>query len=160
MAGVLARKAAAVQCNAPAHQGMVYMYNDSNIGSCSTKSLRSLWTQNSTICTRFLSSGNVGFVVWCARLSHSIFLLKEKPRLLKQSPKTVSLSLNDAFFVDCLSSGQPTPTYWWFRNGHILPGHTTANLTVTILGASDGGLYSCTAHNSLGNASMEVEITG
>ncbi|XP_065836407.1 uncharacterized protein [Oscarella lobularis] len=99
----------------------------------------SLWTQNSTICTRFLSS--------------------EKPRLLKQSPKTVSLSLNDAFFVDCLSSGQPTPTYWWFRNGHILPGHTTANLTVTILGASDGGLYSCTAHNSLGNASMEVEIT-
>eukprot|EP00118_Oscarella_pearsei_P003466 m.14396 g.14396 ORF g.14396 m.14396 type:complete len:1094 (+) comp25728_c0_seq2:350-3631(+) len=111
-----------------------------NDGKCTTKDdcFESVWAQNSTTCSNLVSP--------------------EKPRLLNQLPEIVSLSKGDIYVVCCASSGRPTPSYWWFKDGNMISGHNQENLTVEAVTASVGGQYSCTAHNKFGNASMKVTI--
>ena len=62
----------------------------------------------------------------------------------------------DTFNVSCdLIAGTPTPVITWLRDGHLLMTSSRADVTgsqliVTSLQVDDGGVYTCTASNVVG----------
>lgn len=71
------------------------------------------------------------------------------PRILRSSPDTlVNAGSSVSFFVE--ASGQPTPTYQWFKDGGPIPGATSATLTLPLVTVADEARYSVRVANALG----------
>ena len=83
------------------------------------------------------------------------------------APQIVSLSsdvdFNIAYFGDdvtlmCSSDGGPDNNYEWSKNGVVLSGETSANLTLNFITASSGGDYTCSVNNAAGNDSASTTL--
>ncbi|XP_006142888.1 V-set and immunoglobulin domain-containing protein 1 isoform X1 [Tupaia chinensis] len=72
-----------------------------------------------------------------------------------------------AISLSCLSTlGTPSPVYYWYKveGGDIIPvkesfNPATGNLVIGNLTNFEQGYYQCTAINSLGNSSCEIDLT-
>lgn len=73
------------------------------------------------------------------------------PTILEH-PANVSGMIGDTVTFKVTASGTPSPTYVWQKNGAILPGATSAQLTLTNIQAGDAGTYTAIASNSIGSA--------
>ena len=83
------------------------------------------------------------------------------------------VAVGDTIFLTCVASGDPLPSFQWYKGGVPLMNESTStiyteeyesnNLTLSILAlcstaVNDSGTYSCQATNFVGNASFEFEI--
>jgi hypothetical protein len=58
------------------------------------------------------------------------------------------------------ASGNPVPTFQWYRDGQAIPGATNQSLTISSPGSLDAGTYRVTALNSAGSvSSSEFTLT-
>jgi endonuclease I len=55
-----------------------------------------------------------------------------------------------SFFIS--ATGQPTPTYQWFKDGIALSGGTGATFSIPLVSEADAGAYTVTAMNPIGQA--------
>lgn len=61
------------------------------------------------------------------------------------------------FFVT--ASGNPEPTYQWYKDGGLLTGEVFDTLTLTDVDANDGGTYRCKVSNAAGDVwSSEIDL--
>uniref|UniRef100_H0WU57 V-set and immunoglobulin domain-containing protein 1 n=1 Tax=Otolemur garnettii TaxID=30611 RepID=H0WU57_OTOGA len=74
--------------------------------------------------------------------------------------------LGHAIALSCLSAhGMPTPVYYWYKiqRNNIIPMKSTDPTTGTLVIGNvtnfEQGYYQCTAINSLGNSSCEIDLT-
>ena len=83
------------------------------------------------------------------------------------APQIVSLSsdvdFNIAYFGDdvtlmCSSDGGPDNNYEWSKDGVVLSGETSANLTLSFITATSGGDYICSVSNAAGNDSASTTL--
>ncbi|XP_046406550.1 Down syndrome cell adhesion molecule-like protein Dscam2 isoform X2 [Ischnura elegans] len=90
------------------------------------------------------------------------------PRLNEKSSAVIGRRGEDAV-IPCTAQGHPTPSYWWFRKmeGIFRLETVTENERRFLLGGSlvlrnvqaeDAGFYVCSANNSAGSASLEVQL--
>lgn len=93
-----------------------------------------------------------------------IFLLVLPP----SAPPSIKLLLDDPVVVNpgetvtlvcAVTGGDPPPTLMWSRlEGEELPKRSAVNdgtLTFPVLTVDDGGAYTCTASNNVGNAAKK-----
>lgn len=78
----------------------------------------------------------------------------------------ITAVVNTPISVDCVTSGIPTPTVTWTKDGEVLRnGHmvyTNGTLVIERAGVNDTGLYTCTAKNIVGedSASSSIHVIG
>jgi hypothetical protein len=61
-------------------------------------------------------------------------------------------TFSNAVFTVQASSGNPPVTYQWYRNGAIMPGRTSATLTITNATMADEGLYHVNVSDAISTA--------
>lgn len=70
----------------------------------------------------------------------------------------VSIRAGDSLRLGCQALGNPAPVYWW-RPPSRPPGSSHgAELVVPSATWADGGLYTCTASNSMGNVTLTFQV--
>ncbi|XP_074530874.1 matrix-remodeling-associated protein 5 [Halichoeres trimaculatus] len=85
----------------------------------------------------------------------------------RSSTKVLTVSYQTVL-LDCRVEGKPKPRYWWVSpHGHSLPApylggrfqvHLNGSLELRGVRKTDEGRYMCLAKNSLGEASLSVEL--
>ena len=76
------------------------------------------------------------------------------------NPLALTVERGSSFILTALAAGSPAPTYVWRRAGIAIAGATNSTLVVTNAGASNTGVYTCVATNSVGSVvSSSAAIT-
>ncbi|XP_053159063.1 contactin-6 isoform X2 [Hemicordylus capensis] len=80
-----------------------------------------------------------------------------------RSIQNAFLSLYDTLSWECKASGNPRPSYSWFKNSQPLTSEEriqieNGTLTITMLNISDSGLYQCVAENKYGSIYSNAEL--
>ncbi|XP_051512323.1 mucosa-associated lymphoid tissue lymphoma translocation protein 1-like [Myxocyprinus asiaticus] len=76
-------------------------------------------------------------------------------------PVCQTVKLGETFTLRCTALGKPTPSYQWYRNGHLLPKQTSETLRVENASADSTGSYLCAVSNALEerwSEAAEIEI--
>ncbi|XP_078598036.1 uncharacterized protein LOC144874087 [Branchiostoma floridae x Branchiostoma japonicum] len=78
---------------------------------------------------------------------------------------SANLYYQETLTLTCHGNGDPAPTYTWTRDSGALPARAVVDgsagtLTVPDATDSDGGMYTCTADNGVGTASMSIDVVG
>ncbi|XP_066557349.1 immunoglobulin superfamily DCC subclass member 4 isoform X2 [Amia ocellicauda] len=87
------------------------------------------------------------------------------PPVIFQTPETVSLSRGNTARFLCNSSGEPSPTLRWLKNGAPILSNGRVKtqspgiLLINQIGLSDAGYYQCVAENSLGTACATAKLS-
>ncbi|XP_052232986.1 uncharacterized protein LOC127845858 [Dreissena polymorpha] len=55
----------------------------------------------------------------------------------------------------CNVTGDPTPTFWWYKDTHIISDQHSMTLTISKANIDDGGSYHCVAGNLVANYSFD-----
>ncbi|XP_015751598.1 PREDICTED: roundabout homolog 3-like isoform X2 [Acropora digitifera] len=84
------------------------------------------------------------------------------PVFTKVPSTLASPSQGSNFQETCQATGYPIPRLSWVRLGMPLPAERAevkgGNLTIRNVGLSDGGLYECTASNSMGSRKARINL--
>lgn len=71
-------------------------------------------------------------------------------------PASQSVLAGSTVLLSATATGTPTPAYQWQRNGSVLPGATTATLSLSAVQPADSGNYSVVATNSAGSVASAI----
>ena len=71
-------------------------------------------------------------------------------------PASVSAAAGDAVTFSVATTGFPTPTYQWRKNGAAIAGATGATLTLRSAATSDAGRFDVVATNALGSVTSPI----
>ena len=71
------------------------------------------------------------------------------PEIIEE-PNPMQVKLFNSAEFTCSATGQPTPTYRWFKDGTELKGRFDSRLSFDQVQLSDRGFYVCQAYNSIG----------
>jgi hypothetical protein len=66
------------------------------------------------------------------------------------------LSLGSSVTITSVATGNPTPTYQWFKNNAAITGATSSNLTLASVTNADAGSYTVRATNSGGSVTSSA----
>jgi hypothetical protein len=67
-------------------------------------------------------------------------------------PQSQTVTAGGSVTFTAQATGTPAPTFQWTRNGTVLPGATSASLTLSSVQTGDAGSYAVVATNSAGTA--------
>jgi hypothetical protein len=104
--------------------------------------------------------------------SHIIII--EIPRIVDHLNVAGPLVVGDSVNLSCTASGEPLPSFQWYRDDVLLMNQSSLNiydfeisepdnltgslLELNDLEVSDNGTYSCQANSIVGNASAEFNV--
>ncbi|HUF10791.1 MAG TPA: immunoglobulin domain-containing protein [Rhodothermales bacterium] len=81
------------------------------------------------------------------------------PPVFDKQPEGMNVFEGDELVLEVNSSGRPTPTFQWQKDGIDIPGATGPSLITQSAQLADAGLYRVVASNSVGTAvSEEVQV--
>ena len=76
------------------------------------------------------------------------------------SPGPVSSGTDLTLYCSADDPTQSVLTFLWLKDGTLITGGVSPNLTLTEVGPTDGGNYTCQVSNKVGQASVTVEVLG
>ena len=98
-------------------------------------------------------------------------IITEIPRIVDYTNVTGPLAVGDTKNLSCTASGEPLPTFQWYRDYELLTNQSlsttyefkSSNFTQSVLeirdvAITDNGTYICQANNIAGNASVELKV--
>lgn len=135
-----------------------------------------LWTVVATVAaptTTFVDSGLTASTVYVYRLkatgrgsasaySSTRNVTPQPPSrpAFSQQPQSQTVLAGTAVTLSFTVTGNPVPTFQWYRNGVPIEGATSATLRLTAASVLDGGVYKAVATNSEGSVtSNEFTLT-
>ncbi|HEY3270082.1 MAG TPA: immunoglobulin domain-containing protein [Geothrix sp.] len=89
--------------------------------------------------------------------SAAILTVQSTPAFTLQPAGTTVTAGATATFT-AAATGNPAPSYQWYRGSTLLPGQTSAALTLAATTLADAGSYTVTATNSLGTATSNAAV--
>ena len=60
--------------------------------------------------------------------------------------------------LTCTATGNPPPTYQWYKDGEAIKGETRSYLYIAELLPGERGNYTCVASNSRGSSSEDAKV--
>jgi alpha-tubulin suppressor-like RCC1 family protein len=78
----------------------------------------------------------------------AILTVNYAPSITTQ-PLSQTLYLNQTTTFTVVSTGNPVPTYQWYKNGAVITGATNASYTISSPGISDSGKYTVAVMNNV-----------
>jgi len=75
-----------------------------------------------------------------------------------QQPESVSVHKGDAVLLSCLAVGLPPPQYHWVKNGLLIAGNNTQQLTLCNVDLDSAGEYYCIAKNIVGETRSQTAV--
>ena len=70
-----------------------------------------------------------------------------------------TLMSGETLTLTCNATGDPKPSFWWFKDEEHLPGQLSEVLTLKDVSSNASGLYYCIAGNVVANITFnETEI--
>ena len=76
--------------------------------------------------------------------------------MLVEGPMNITeATLLAGFNITCQATGNPEPTYFWYKDNILSYSDTGSELVVTEAQPSDRGFYYCEARNEEGNTTSE-----
>ena len=99
-----------------------------------------------------------------ATATSSVMVTVHVPPSLTATMETVISLLGQSAELECVAMGNPPPVISWSRGPQTLPGsdqrlsQLSGLLRVTMVTLDDEGVYTCTAVNSVGEASSNVQL--
>ena len=98
-------------------------------------------------------------------------IITEIPRIVDYTNVTGPLAVGDTKNISCTASGEPLPTFQWYRDNELLTNQSllttyefkSSNFTQSVLeirdvAITDGGTYTCQVNSIAGNASVELTV--
>ena len=83
-----------------------------------------------------------------------------EPPVIVAPPMDTSTSLANALNLTCGATGNPPPTYRWYRDGELLPGEVLPYFYIGETTPEDRGYYHCEVMNSIDrDQSMPALVT-
>ena len=79
-----------------------------------------------------------------------LFNCTDAPKNVIAEVTASDINENQMLTFSCSARGRPYPNFQWFHNGLLVS--TQAQWTIPSITYSQGGNYSCTAHNTYGKA--------
>nr|XP_039250447.1 uncharacterized protein LOC120328109 isoform X1 [Styela clava] len=84
-------------------------------------------------------------------------IAENEPSIVVQPEESINVFEGSSVTLNCQATGEPKPTYKWFKNGspvsidkHIEEYSTIGSLTINSVATKDKGYWQCLAINSLG----------
>lgn len=71
-------------------------------------------------------------------------------------PTSQTASVGATILLSAIASGNPAPTFQWYKNGVAVAGATTSTLTFNAVALANAGSYTVVASNSLGSATSNA----
>lgn len=153
--------------SALANAGQTVVLSASAISTATTGSLSYQWKKNgvaisgatsSTLTLTNVQAANAGTYVLVASdangatASRSAIVAMNTPTLpvFTLQPSNVHTSLSSSALFTAAATGNPSPTYQWYRNGVAISGATSASLSIYPVEVTDLGSYTVVATNSVG----------
>ena len=76
--------------------------------------------------------------------------------MLVENPVNITeVVLLDGFSITCEATGNPEPTYYWYKDGILSYKDTASELSISEAKPSDRGYYYCEARNDGGNSTSK-----
>lgn len=91
-----------------------------------------------------------------SQLSTGAVLSIKTPPSVSSLPGTYTLCETNPIPLSVTATGDPTPTYQWYKDSTIMIGHTNIQLNISAAAASDQGDYYCKATNICGEDSTNI----
>uniref|UniRef100_A0A3P8NGC6 Roundabout, axon guidance receptor, homolog 1 (Drosophila) n=1 Tax=Astatotilapia calliptera TaxID=8154 RepID=A0A3P8NGC6_ASTCA len=112
-----------------------------------------------------------GSVITKALLEVTDVVSDRPPPVIRQGPTNQTVAVDGTVVLNCVTSGNPTPTILWRKDGVLVSTHDsrvkqldTGALQIRYAKLSDTGTYTCTASTPSGEASwkayLEVQESG
>ena len=84
----------------------------------------------------------------------------EPPVMMTEPPPEVNVSLGATLQLSCTAESNLPVTYYWMRDGNVLPQFTTNELVIPGVQRQDSANYTCVARNPVGTAvSINTSVT-
>ncbi|MFC2111163.1 immunoglobulin domain-containing protein [Bacteroidota bacterium] len=91
-----------------------------------------------------------------SQLSTGAVLSIKTPPSVSSLPGTYTLCETNPIPLSVTATGDPTPTYQWYKDSTIMTGYTNIQLNISAAAASDQGDYYCKATNECGDDSTNI----
>ncbi len=82
-------------------------------------------------------------------------VVPEMPILVENPVNITEVVLLDGFNITCEATGNPEPTYYWYKDGILAYRDTGSELSISEAKPSDRGYYYCEARNDGGNSTSK-----
>lgn len=90
--------------------------------------------------------------------SNAAVLTVQAPPVFTAQPVGTTVTAGAAVTFTAAATGNPTPTYQWFKGTTLLTGQTAATLSIASAALADAGSYTVVATNTLGTATSSAAI--
>ena len=90
---------------------------------------------------------SIGFAQVIARLHNISYWCVVPPNIIDQPRPFGALTVGQFYFISCVATGSPAPTYTWWKDGEMIRGATNTTLYFNALTRDDEGTYTCVASN-------------
>lgn len=99
-----------------------------------------------------------------SKTSTSVSLTVQQVPVITSQPSSINVALGKSFTLSVSATGNPTPTYQWYKNGALISGATGSSYAVSSATASSAGSYSVKVSNVAGsvisnNATVAITAT-
>ena len=77
--------------------------------------------------------------------------------------KDVNATMGETISLVCNATGEPTPSFTWYKDGSLLPGESNTKLVIYSASLADSGTFYCVAGNIIANLTFQeiiVTISG
>lgn len=131
--------------------GIQWFFNTEN-GVCRLNSMHSLSDGPTSFGGFAIASRGDGWVLRDLSMTSNASLPQNPtaPQILQQ-PQSVIVQVGEPAQFSVLASGNPSPTYQWYRNDEPLPGATSSSLEISAAQYADAGNYHVVVSNSEGS---------
>jgi probable HAF family extracellular repeat protein len=90
--------------------------------------------------------------------SNAAVLIVDVAPAITTQPLSQTVDQGGTATFTVVASGNPAPSYQWYLAGAVLPGATSASLTLNNVQANEGGAYTVTATNLVGTAASKAAV--
>ena len=92
--------------------------------------------------------------------SSNNYWCNKPPVMIAEPPPEVNISLGATLQLSCEAESNLPVTYYWMRDGNVLPQFTTNELVISTVQRQDSANYTCVASNPVGTAqSINTSVT-
>ncbi len=88
----------------------------------------------------------------------AVLTVQAPPVFTTQPVGSTTVTAGAAVTFTAAATGNPTPTYQWFKGATLLTGQTAATLTIASPTLADAGTYTVVATNALGTATSSAAV--